>query len=84
MFAEVLAIFMCLFINICLFLLLYLFIQSCKNLGMTRLNIGADDKLPDYLRTVLESVFEVMGEIEQEMRPKGRSYGVKQVLERVM
>ncbi|CAA0382427.1 unnamed protein product [Arabidopsis thaliana] len=49
---------------------------------LQRLNIGADDKLPDYLRTVLESVFEVMGEIEQEMRPKGRSYGVKQVLER--
>ena len=51
---------------------------------MTRLNIGADDKLSGYLRIVLESVFEVMGEIEQEMRPKGRSYGVKQVLERVM
>lgn len=51
---------------------------------MSRLNIGADDKLPDYLRIVLESVFEVVGEIEQEMRPKGRSYSVKQVLERVM
>jgi len=51
---------------------------------MTRLNIGADDKLSGYLRIVLESVFEVMGEIEQEMSPKGRSYSVKQVLERVM
>ncbi|EOA32912.1 hypothetical protein CARUB_v10016237mg [Capsella rubella] len=49
---------------------------------MQRLNIGADDKLPDYLRIVLENLFEVMKEIEQEMRPKGRSYGVKQVLEK--
>ncbi|KAG7625235.1 putative lyase [Arabidopsis thaliana] len=47
-----------------------------------RLNIGADDKLSGYLRIVLESVFKVMGEIEQEMSPKGRSYSVKQVLER--
>ncbi|CAL9220833.1 unnamed protein product [Arabidopsis halleri] len=49
---------------------------------LQRLNIGADHKLPDCLRIVLESVFKVMGDIEQEMRPKGRSYGVKQVLER--
>lgn len=54
-----------------------------KNLGMTRWNIGASDKLPDYLRIVLKSLFEVMGDIEREMKLKGRSYGVKQVVEKV-
>lgn len=54
-----------------------------KNLGMTRWNIGANDKLPEYLRIVLGSLFEVMGDIEREMKLKGRSYGVKQVVEKV-
>ncbi|XP_010468170.1 PREDICTED: terpenoid synthase 19-like [Camelina sativa] len=48
---------------------------------LQRLNIGADDILPDYLRIVLENLFEVMNEIEQEMRLKERSYSMKQVLE---
>ncbi|VVA97630.1 unnamed protein product [Arabis nemorensis] len=45
-------------------------------------SVGASDKLPDYLQIVLENVFQVMGDIEREMRPKGRSYGVKQVVEK--
>jgi len=55
-----------------------------KNIGMTRWNIGVSDELPDYLRIVLGSLFEVIGEIEREMRPKGRSYGVKQSTEKVI
>ncbi|CAL9220828.1 unnamed protein product [Arabidopsis halleri] len=50
---------------------------------LQRWNIGASDQLPDYLRIVLISLFEVMGEIEREMRPKGRSYGVKQAVEKL-
>ncbi|KAL9291399.1 putative lyase [Arabidopsis thaliana] len=46
-------------------------------------NIGVSDELPDYLRIVLGSLFEVIGEIEREMRPKGRSYGVKQSTEKL-
>ncbi|KFK24576.1 hypothetical protein AALP_AAs45078U000300 [Arabis alpina] len=48
-----------------------------------RWNIGANDKLSDYLRIVLESLFEAVGEIEREMRPKGRCYGVKQAVEKL-
>ncbi|KAG7581947.1 Terpene synthase N-terminal domain [Arabidopsis suecica] len=51
---------------------------------LQRWNIGAGDQLPDYLRIVLISLFEVIGEIEREMRPKGRSYGVKQAVEKVI
>ncbi|KFK38811.1 hypothetical protein AALP_AA3G163300 [Arabis alpina] len=47
-----------------------------------RWSINASDKLPDYLRIVLEKLFETMGEIEREMRSKGRSYSVKQVIEK--
>jgi hypothetical protein len=51
---------------------------------MTRWSIEVSDKLPDYLRIVLGSLFDVMGEIEREMRPLGRLYRVKQVVEKVI
>jgi len=55
-----------------------------EKFGMTRWSIEVSDKLPDYLRIVLGSLFDVMGEIEREMRPLGRLYRVKQVVEKVI
>ncbi|CAA7029922.1 unnamed protein product [Microthlaspi erraticum] len=50
---------------------------------LLRWSISASDKLPEYLRIVLGGLFDVMGDIEREMKLKGRSYGVKQVVERI-
>ncbi|ANM57869.1 Terpenoid cyclases/Protein prenyltransferases superfamily protein [Arabidopsis thaliana] len=50
---------------------------------LQRWSIEVSDKLPDYLRIVLGSLFDVMGEIEREMRPLGRLYRVKQVVEKI-
>ncbi|CAH2079020.1 unnamed protein product, partial [Thlaspi arvense] len=50
---------------------------------LLRWEIGASDKLPNYLRVVLESLFEAIRVIEQEVKPKGRSYGVKQAVEKL-
>ncbi|EOA37802.1 hypothetical protein CARUB_v100116241mg, partial [Capsella rubella] len=49
---------------------------------LQRWSIDVSDTLPDYLRIVLGSLFEVMEDIELEMKPKGRSYGVTQAIEK--
>ncbi|KAL1202395.1 Terpenoid synthase 17 [Cardamine amara subsp. amara] len=45
--------------------------------SLQRWDLGGIEKLPSYIRIVFRSVFETLEEIEQEMRPRGRSRTVQ-------
>lgn len=46
--------------------------KTC-NFFLSRWDLGDTEKLPSYIRIVFRSVFETLEEIDQEMRPRGRS-----------
>lgn len=50
---------------------------------LSRWDLGGTEKLPSYVRIVFGSVFETLEEIEQEMRPGGRSEIVQVVVDEV-
>lgn len=50
---------------------------------MSRWDLGDTEKLPSYIRIVFQSVVETLEEIEQEMRPRGRSRIVQVTVDEV-
>lgn len=48
-----------------------------------RWDLGDSEKLPSYLRVVFQSVVNTIEEIEQQMKPRGRSRLVQLVVDEV-
>lgn len=50
---------------------------------MGRWDLGAIEELPGYLRIVPRTLLETMGEIEREMKPRGRTASVQHTIDEV-
>lgn len=50
---------------------------------MGRWDLGAIEELPGYLRIVARTLLETMGEIEREMKPRGRTASVQHTIDEV-
>jgi len=50
---------------------------------LSRWDLGDIEKLPSYVKIVFRGVFETLEEIEQEMRPQGRSRIVQVAVDEV-
>jgi len=51
---------------------------------LDRWDIEAIDELPNYSRIVLRLILETIGEIEREMKPRGRSASVQHTIDEVI
>lgn len=51
---------------------------------MGRWDLEAIDELPRYSKIVIQLILETMGEIEKEMKPRGRSTSVQHTIDEVL